>query len=100
MAMKRQHPESHGAGEGELSTKKRNVSQATFVKWRAEMDKECQTMSWLDCEVVNKGLKKVVRKLKCKVCLSKIAGRLNYSDKWVVGADFRVIVLILCITVL
>ena len=32
----------------------------------------------------------VVDKLKCKVCIkfkSRIAGRRNYSDKWVVGAD-------------
>ena len=36
------------------------------------------------------GAKKIVAKLKCKVCVkfeSKIAGRRNYSNKWIVGAD-------------
>ena len=39
---------------------------------------------------VKEGVKKMVAKLKCKVCnkfKSKIVGRRNYSDKWVVGAD-------------
>ena len=36
------------------------------------------------------GAKKIVAKLKCKVCVkfeSKIAGRRNYSNKWIIGAD-------------
>jgi hypothetical protein len=47
-------------------------------------------MSWLDCEVYGVGMKKTVTKLSCKVCCrfeSKISGRRNYSEKWVVGAD-------------
>ena len=47
-------------------------------------------MSWLDCKTSTEGTKKVVDKLKCKVCIkfkSRIAGRRNYSDKWVIGAD-------------
>ena len=66
------------------------VAHSTFVKWQAELDRECQTMSWFDCEVSMSGAKKIVAKLKCKVCVkfeSKIAGRRNYSNKWIVRAD-------------
>lgn len=46
-------------------------------------------MSWLDCQVHGVGTKRTVTKLACKVCRkfeSKISGRRNYSEKWVVGA--------------
>ena len=88
--MKRSRPDPEPQEDDVPSTKKRAVAHATFVKWKAEMDKECQTMSWLDCEVTTEGAKKIVGKLRCKVCVrfkSKIASRRNYSDKWVVGAD-------------
>ena len=71
-------------------SKKGQVSVATFQKWKMELDKECHTLSWLDCEVSGVGSKKSVIKLKCKVCVQfqdKIVGRRNYSDKWVNGAD-------------
>ena len=73
-AIKRDHPGPQG--DGEPSAKKRSVAHSTFVKWQAE--------SWLDCEVSMSGAKKIVAKLKCKVCVkfkSKIAGRRNYSNK-------------------
>ena len=69
--------------------KKRSVSYSTYVKWRREFDKECQTISWLDCNVTGKG-KMTVDRLKCKVCLkykSRIESKRNYSDKWLVGAE-------------
>ncbi len=47
-------------------------------------------MSWLDCNAEKEGGKKVVAKLKCKVCtefVDKIRGRKNFSEKWIVGAD-------------
>ena len=74
----------------EPPTKKRSVSHGTFNKWKAELDKDYNTMSWLDCETVFVAGKKTVIKLKCKLCTqfeSKIAGRRNYSDRWVMGAD-------------
>ena len=70
--------------------KRRSVSYSTFNKWRGELDKECQTLSWLDCEFIGKGAKRVVEKLKCNVCIrykSRIESRRNYSDKWLMGAD-------------
>ena len=93
MSMKRQQEVGTGLGLsrlGEPSTKKRCVTYSTFLKWQTELDKDCQTGSWLDCEVNNEGGKRVVAKLRCKVCLkfkAKITGRRNYSDKWVIGAD-------------
>ena len=49
--------------------KRRSVSYSTYSKWRGELDKEWQTLSWLDCEFVGKGTKRVVEKLKCSVCI-------------------------------
>lgn len=72
------------------ASKRRKVSHATFLKWKTELDKECQTLSWLDCETAGVGAKKTVVKLLCKACVrfqSKIEGRRNYSDKWISGAD-------------
>ena len=66
------------------------MSHATFLKWKVELDRECHTMSWLECETAGVGTRKSVVKLRCKVCtkfVAKIEGRRNYSDKWVVGAD-------------
>ena len=34
--------------------KRRSVSYSTYSKWRGELDKECQTLSWLDCECTGK----------------------------------------------
>ena len=30
--------------------KKRKVTYATYQKWKSELDRDCQTVSWLDCE--------------------------------------------------
>ena len=38
--------------EQEPPTKKRSVSHGTFNKWKAELDKGYNTMSWLECETV------------------------------------------------
>ena len=72
------------------TAKKRRVSLATYQKWKGDLDKDCHTLSWLDCETCGTGAKKTVDKLKCKVCSqfqSKIECRRNYSEKWVSGAD-------------
>ncbi len=75
---------------GSNEPKRRLVGYSTFQKWRQELDKECGTVSWLDCDTNSTGAKKTATKLKCKMCIkfkNKICGRRNYSDKWVVGAD-------------
>ena len=94
MSMKRQQDVGTGLGLSRLgkpSTKKCCVTYSTFLKWQTELDKDCQSGSWLDCEVNNEGGKRVVAKLRCKVCLkfkAKITGRRNYSDKCVM-VSFR-----------
>jgi len=70
--------------------KKRKVSYSTFQKWQRELDRECKTVSWLDCETYVEGRTKVVRKLKCTVCTkfrSRILSRRNFSDRWISGAE-------------
>lgn len=56
-------------------------------KWQHELDREYQTMTWLDSSSEYEGRKKVVSQLKCKVCseiLDRIRGRRNFSDEWIV----------------
>ena len=69
---------------------KRKVQYSTFQKWQREFDRECKTITWLDCETVVEGGTKVVKKLKCKVCAkfrSQILCKQNFSDRWISGAD-------------
>ena len=71
-------------------SKKRVVTYGTFQRWQRDYDKEFKTMTWLDCKARMNGGKKIVDKLKCKVCSkfeSKIEGRKNFSNKWILGAD-------------
>ena len=55
------------AAEGEPA-QKRSVTYETFKKWRTDLDRDHQTVSWLDCDTVSEGRKKVVQRLKCSVC--------------------------------
>ena len=74
----------------EPSAKKRKVAFSTFKKWKVEMDKECQTVSWLDCESELVGTNRVVKNLRCVVCTKykeRISSKRNYSDRWLVGAE-------------
>ena len=48
---------------------RRRVSYSTYSKWHGELDKECQKLSRLDCAFVGKGMKIIVEKLKCSVCI-------------------------------
>ena len=66
ISMKRSHSDPHG---GCSEPKRRTVGYSTFQKWRQELDKECRTVSWLDCETSDAGGKKTATKLKCKVCI-------------------------------
>ena len=86
----KKRPLNHSDSLTTTEAKKLNVSFLTYTKWRSELDKECQTLSWLDCNLIGKGGKRTVDKLKCKVYLkynSRIQSMRNYSDKWIVGAD-------------
>ena len=71
-------------------TSKCRVDHATFQKWQRDLNREYQTMSWLDCSCDREGDKKPVNKLSCKVCsefVDRMRGMKNFSDKWIVGAD-------------
>ena len=70
--------------------KKRRVTYDTFEKWRTNFDRECKTVSWLDCEVEREKGKKVVTQLKCSVCAkfkASICSKRNFSMSWITGAD-------------
>ena len=65
--MKRSLPA--GAMAAESSSKKRAVTYGTFQKWQRDFDKDLNTMSWLDCNTTMDGGKKMVERLKCKICM-------------------------------
>ena len=44
-------------------SKKRRVEHATFLKWKHDLDREHQTLSWLECDSEVESGKKVVFKL-------------------------------------
>ena len=47
-------PHSYSESVTTTEAKKCNYSYSTYVKWRSELDKECQTLSWLDCDLARK----------------------------------------------
>ena len=70
------------ATEGEPA-QKRAVTYETFKKWRTELDRENQTVLWLDCDTVSEGGKKAVKRLRCSVCSTfkaSIRGKHNFSE--------------------
>ena len=69
---------------------RRTVDHSTFRKWQRDFDRDCKTLTWLDCDTKLEFGNKVVIKLKCTVCTKfkdKIMGRKNFSNKWIVGAE-------------
>ncbi len=69
---------------------KRRVSHTRFKEWQRDFDRECKTLTWLECATAIENGKKVVKKLKCSVCTQfedRIMGRKNFSNKWIVGAE-------------
>ena len=62
---------------------------AIFSKWKVDMDKECQTVTWLDCDTEVQAGKRFVTKLRCSVCTKfkmKLKGQRNFSERWITGA--------------
>ena len=69
-------------------TKKRKLMYATFLNWKA--NKECQTVTWLDCDTEVQAGKSFVTKLRYSVCTKfkmKLKGRRNFSERWITGAE-------------
>ena len=81
---------SASASDCAPETKRRKVSHATYTTLKRDLDRECSTMSWLDCETQVSARKKVVTKLLCSVCKkfrARIEHRRNFSERWIIGAD-------------
>ena len=75
---------------GSKIQKQRRIEYTTFQKWQRDLDRELQTMSWIDCISENEGSKKIVVKLRCKVCTEfedRIRSRKHFSDKCIVAAN-------------
>ena len=64
--MKRSDPSSSSEASAPES-KKRKVAYSTYQKWKTELDRDCQTVSWLECDTEVSGKKKIVTKLRCGV---------------------------------
>ena len=70
----------------------RNVWKLTahFKSGSATSTRIEYTLTWLDCETRMVGGKKVVNKLRCKICTkfqSSIQSGKNFNDKWMIGAE-------------
>ena len=65
---------------------KRQISIATFNKWKVKYDSEHQTLTWLKCDQH----KDEVLSLWCSVCReykSRICGMKNFSEAWITGSE-------------
>ena len=70
--------------------KKTKVAFLTYQKWKTELDRDCQTVTWLYCDTELSGRKSLVSKLRCTVCTkfkATIESRRNFSEKWLLGAE-------------
>ena len=82
--------QSTSSNTSATEAKKRKVTFTTYQKWKADLDGECQTHTWLECDTEMNGRKKEVTKLQCTVCTkfkTSIASRRNFSEKWLLEAD-------------
>ena len=65
------------------------MDYSTFLKRRTDLDRECQTISWLEFDTEPER-KRVVMKLRCAVCVkfrTSTSSRRNFSHKWILGAE-------------
>ena len=69
--------------------KKRKVAYSTYQKWKT---RDCQTITWLNCDTEVSEKQKIVTRLRCAVCSrfkASIARRRNFSDKWLSGGRIK-----------
>ena len=67
---------------GTCSTiKKRRVEYFTFQKWQRDLNREYQTITWLDCSSEKERGKKVVVQLKCKMCSDFVEKKIKGREK-------------------
>ena len=76
--------------EESSSSKRREVSFFIYKKWLTELDRCHQTISWLDCDIKQSDGRRIVTRLKYRVCTkhkAKISGWKHFSNKWIEGAE-------------
>ena len=81
---------SSSAETSTSEAKKWKVTYATYQKWKSELEHDCRTVSWLDCESKVVAGKRMVSKLRSSTCAKfkvKIVSCRNFSNRWIVGAD-------------
>ena len=70
---------SNDASAPEL--KKRKVVYSTYQKRKADLDRDCQTITWLNCDTEVSGKKKIVTRLRCD-CVLQIQGDIAKKEKF------------------
>ena len=68
---------------------KRQVTVATFEKWKSQYELQYKTLSWLKCDIDTDD-KTLVSSLWCQACRKherSITGMKNFSRAWVVGSS-------------
>jgi len=81
---------SRDSSAEDSSSQRREVTFLTYKKWLTELDRCHQTISWLDCDTRFSEGKRVVTRLKCRVCTkhkARISGRKHFNNKWIEGAE-------------
>ena len=64
--------------------KKRSVAYAVYQKWKTDMDWECLTVTWLDCDTELSG-RKLFTMLRCGVCAEFKTRIATSSEQWLLG---------------
>ena len=67
--------------------KKRKVLYSTYKKWRHDFDHNCQTVTWLRCEMEITGGKWWVKCLTCTVCTKYKDRFVGRREHWITEAD-------------
>lgn len=90
-AQKRASSSSTSSGSessGASKKAKRQVTVATFQKWKREYNREHQSLLWLRCDI-DKSDKSLVATLWCELCRQhedRIRSKRNFSAAWVTGS--------------
>jgi len=67
-----------------------NIFSTIHSRSGNNLDKEFNTVMWLECETVMECGKKMVRALKCSVCSKykkRIESSRNFSEKWIISVE-------------
>ena len=85
-SMKRKTLLTDSLRDKSLKKEKRQITLATFNKWKVQFNRDYNSLSWLRCETNDDAL---VEKLWCHACRkyeSYIMGMKNFSSAWIKGS--------------